>query len=100
MADLTNVDSGKLRQTAQRIGSLAGDLSGNVAKINDILNNLSKGWQSEAATRFFQNWQTDQEALKEMVEQYREVQEIMTELAQDFDSSESEVSGMIGKLRI
>ncbi len=100
MADMTNVDAGKLRQTAQRIGTLAGDLSGNVSKINDILNNLAKGWQSEAATQFFQNWHTDQEALKEMVDQYYEVQDIMTELAQDFDSSESEVSGLVGKLRI
>ncbi len=100
MADMTNVDADKLRQTAQRIGNLAGDLSGNVAKINDALNNLSKSWQSEVATQFMQNWQADQEALKEMVDQYTEIQELMLELAQDFDSSENEVSSLVGKLKI
>ena len=100
MADMTNVDAGKLRQTASRIGSLAGELSGNVNKINDVLNNLSKSWQSDAASQFMQNWYTDEEALKEMVDQYREVQDIMNELAQDFDSSENEVDGLVGKLKI
>ena len=100
MADMTNVDADKLRQTAQKIGSLAGELSGNVAKINDAMNALAKGWQSEAATQFMQNWQADQEALKEMVDQYNEVQEIMNELAQDFDNSENEVGGLVGKLKI
>ena len=100
MADMTNVDADKLRQTAQKIGSLAGELSGNVAKINDAMNVLAKGWQSEAATQFMQNWHADQEALKEMVDQYNEVQEIMNELAQDFDNSENEVGGLVGKLKI
>ena len=100
MADMTNVDAAKLRQTAQRIGSLAGELIGNVAKINDALNGLAKGWQSDVATQFMQNWHADQDALKEMVDQYKEVQDIMTELAHDYESSEDEVSGMIGKLKI
>jgi WXG100 family type VII secretion target len=100
MADMTNVDAGKLRQTASRIGSLASELSGNVNKINETLNSLSKSWQSEAATKFLQNWHTDEEALKEMVDQYREVSELMNELAQDFDSSENEVDGLVGKLKI
>ncbi len=100
MADMTNVDADKLRQCAQRIGNLAGDLSGNVAKINDALNNLSKGWQSEAATQFMQSWHADQEALKEMVDQYNEVSQLMNELAADFDNSENEVGNIIAKLKV
>ena len=100
MADMTNVDAVKLRQTAQKVGNLAGDLNNNVSKINDALNNLQKGWSSDVATRFMQNWQADQEALHEMVDQYREVQDILAELAQDFEASESEVGGMVGKLKI
>ena len=100
MADMTNVDAGKLRQSASRIGSLAGELSGNVNKINETINNLSKSWVSEAATRFLQNWRTDEEALKEMVDQYNEVSELMNELAADFDASENEVDGIVGKLKI
>lgn len=100
MADMTNVDAAKLRQSASRIGNLAGELSGNVNKINETLNNLSKSWVSEAATRFLQNWRTDEEALKEMVDQYNEVADLMNELASDFDASENEVEGMVGKLKI
>ena len=100
MADMTNVDAGKLRQTASKIGSLAGELSGNVSKINEALNGLSKSWQSEAATQFMQNWRMDEEALKEMVDQYNEVSEIMNELAQDFDASENEVDGLVSKVKI
>ena len=100
MADMTNVDAAKLRQSASRIGNLAGELSGNVNKINETLNNLSKSWVSEAATRFMQNWRTDEEALKEMVDQYREVADLMNELAADFNASENEVEGMVGKLKI
>ena len=100
MADMTNVDAAKLRQSASRIGNLAGELSGNVNKINETLNNLSKSWVSEAATRFMQNWRTDEEALKDMVDQYREVADLMNELAADFNASENEVDGMVGKLKI
>ena len=100
MADMTNVDAAKLRQTASKIGNLASDLNVNVSKINDALNNLSKGWQSDVATRFMQNWQADQEALHEMVDQYMEMTDLLTELAVDFENSENEVKGMIGKLKI
>lgn len=100
MADMTNVDAAKLRQSASRIGNLASELSGNVNKINETLNNLSKSWVSEAATKFLQNWRTDEEALKEMVDQYNEVADLMNELASDFDASENEVEGMVGKLKI
>lgn len=100
MADMTNVDAAKLRQSASRIGNLASELSGNVNKINETLNNLSKSWVSEAATKFLQNWRTDEEALKEMVDQYREVADLMNELAADFNASENEVDGMVGKLKI
>ena len=100
MADMTNVDAAKLSQSASRIGNLAGELSGNVNKINETLNNLSKSWVSEAATKFLQNWRTDEEALKEMVDQYNEVADLMNELASDFDASENEVEGMVGKLKI
>ena len=100
MADMTNVDAARLRQTASKIGNLASDLNVNVSKINDALNNLSKGWQSDVATRFMQNWQADQEALHEMVDQYMEMTDLLTELAVDFENSENEVKGMIGKLKI
>jgi WXG100 family type VII secretion target len=100
MGDMTNVDADKLRQTAQKIGNLAGDLNSNVSKINDALNNLSKGWTSEVATQFMQNWHADQDALKEMVDQYLEVQDLMSELAQDFEASENEVGGIVGKLKL
>ena len=100
MADMTNVDPAKIRQSANKIGSLAGDLNGNVNKINEAMNSLSKGWQSDVATKFMQNWQADQEALKEMVDQYKEVEELMMELAQDYENSESEVGGMVAKLKI
>ncbi len=100
MADMTNVDAAKLRQSASRIGNLASELSGNVNKINETLNNLSKSWVSEAATKFLQNWRTDEEALKEMLDQYNEVADLMNELASDFDASENEVEGMVGKLKV
>ena len=100
MADMTNVDADKIRQAAGRIGNLASDLNSNVSKINDCLNNLSKGRQSEAATKFMQTWQADQEALHEMVDQYMEMTDLLTELAQDFENSENEVKSMIAKLKI
>ena len=100
MADMTNVDAARLRQTASKIGNLASDLNVSVSKINDALNNLSKGWQSDVATRFMQNWQADQEALHEMVDQYMEMTDLLTELAADFENSENEVRSMIGKLKM
>jgi len=100
MADMTNVDAGKLRQSASRIGNLAGDLSGNVSKINEAIGNLSKSWVSDAATQFLQNWHTDEEALLEMVDQYREVSDIMNELAQDFEASENESESLVSKIKI
>lgn len=98
MADMTNVDAAKLRQTGQKINSLAGDLSGIVSKINDTINNLNKSWQSDVATQFMKNWQADQEALQEMVEQYKEVADLMVEMAQDFENTEEDTASIIAKL--
>ena len=100
MADMTNVDASKLRQSASKIGNLSGELSGIVNKIKDCLTGLSKSWQSEAATEFMKNWQSDEEALREMADQYHEIMDLMNELAQDFEASEGEVQGLVGKLRI
>ena len=99
MADMTNVDAAKIRQSASKVSNLAGDLSNNVTKISETLNNLTKSWKSDAATKFMQNWRADEEALKEMVEQYMEVSNLLGELAQDFEASENEVDGLVGKLK-
>lgn len=98
MADMTNVDAAKLRQTGQKINDLAGDLNGIVGKINDVINNLNKSWQSDVATQFMKNWQVDRDALQEMVDQYREVADLMVEMAQDFESTEEDTSSIVAKL--
>ena len=87
-------------KSASRVSSLASELSGNVSKINYTIGNLSKSWVSDAATQFLQNWQTDEEALLEMVDQYREIADIMTELAQDFEASENESESLVGKIKM
>ncbi len=98
MADTTNVNADKLKQSGQKIGLYCRDISTAVTKINEALNNLAKGWKSDAATTFMQNWHTDQDALQEMIDQYGEIADMMIELATEFENSENETGSMVAKL--
>ena len=99
MADLTNVDGAKIRATAQKLADIDLDILACVRKINDALAALDKGWQSEVKTGFMQNWQHDAEALCEMMEQYTEVQQLLSDAAAEFDRAEEEMRSQVSSLR-
>ena len=100
MADTTNVNAEKLKQSGQKIGLYCRDINTAVTKINETMNNLAKGWKSDAATRFMQNWQADRDALQEMMDQYGEIADMMLELATEFENSENETGSLVAKLKV
>lgn len=99
MATLTNVDAEQLRSASQKLATIDTDIIANVRKLSEAIAALDKGWSSTVKAAFMQNWQTDSEALCEMMEQYSEVQELLLSAAQEFERTESDMVGRIGKLK-
>jgi uncharacterized protein YukE len=90
MSDLTNIDSEKILSAVSQLDGIVDRMNGCVGKFADAIANLDKGWVSEVKGPFMQNYQTDQEAMQEMLSQLREVGTALREAAADFDKTENE----------
>lgn len=99
MANLSNVDAAKIRAAAQKLSGIEADIQGNVGKISDAMDRLDKGWTSEVKTQFLSVWQEDAEALVEMMGQYMEINELLTQAAQEFEQTENDMVSEVGKLK-
>lgn len=98
MAGMSNVDSDKILSTVGQLEGITDRLNGCVTKFSDAIAALDKGWVSEVKGPFMDNYQTDLEAMQEMVSQLQEVNAIMREAAADFDKTESEIAGNVRAL--
>ena len=99
MANLTNVDAGKLQSAAQKLEDIDREIVSCVRKLHEAISTLDRGWKSEVKTQFMKNWEHDADALCEMMEQYEEVQRLILEAARDFDNTEQEMLSQVRQLR-
>ncbi len=99
MSELSNVDAAKIRAAAQKLADIDTQVIANVRKLLDAMSTLDKGWQSEVKAQFMQVWQEDSEALAEMIDQLGEMQELLTATAEEFEATEDEMIGEVGKLK-
>jgi uncharacterized protein YukE len=99
MSDLTNIDSEKILSTVSQLDGIVDRMNGCVVKFSDAIGNLDKGWISEVKGPFMQNYQTDLEAMQEMLAQLREVGTALREAAADFDKTENEMLSGANVLR-
>jgi uncharacterized protein YukE len=90
MPDLSNIDSEKILSAVSQLDGIVDRMSGCAGKFADAIENLDKGWVSEVKGPFMQNYQTDWEAMQEMLAQLREVGATLREAAADFDKTENE----------
>jgi uncharacterized protein YukE len=90
MSDLTNIDSAKILSAVGQLDGVVDRMNGCVNKFADAIENLDKGWVSEVKGPFMQSYQTDREAMQEMLAQLREVGVALREAAADFDKTENE----------
>ena len=98
MPDISNIDSEKILSAVGQLDSIVDRMNGNVSKFADAIETLDKGWVSEIKGEFMANYQTDWEALQEMLMQLREVSTILREAASDFDKKENEIISSVGAL--
>lgn len=99
MARLTTIDIEKLRTGVQKLTELDMGIFDCVKKISEAMSSLDKGWQSEVKASFLESWQTDAEAMCEMLEQYEEIHELLLQAALDFQNTEQETLAQIRSLR-
>ena len=99
MARLTNIDIEKLRTGVQKLTELDMGIFDCVKKISEAMSALDKGWQSEVKASFLESWQTDAEAMCEMIEQYEEIHELLLQAALDFQNTEQETLAQVRSLR-
>jgi len=99
MPDISNIDSEKINSAANQLDSVVDRIQANVSKFADAVNNLDKGWISEVKTGFMANYQSDFEAMQEMLFQLREINDGLRDAAGDFDKTEGEIFSSVTSLR-
>jgi uncharacterized protein YukE len=98
MTDVTNIDSEKILSAVSQLDGIVDRMNGCEGKFADAIENLDKGWVSEVKGPFMANYQTDWEAMQEMLSQLRELGVTLREAAADFDKTESEMLGGVNAL--
>lgn len=98
MPDMSNIDSEKILSMTDQLDGIVDRMQGSVGKFTDAIEALDKGWVSEVKAGFMATWQTDWEAMQEMLAQLREVHEALRAAAADFDSTENDIASGMGAL--
>ncbi len=98
-ADTSNIDSQKITAAVSRMQTEVSNIATGVQKFSDAIMALDKQWTSEAKTPFMESYQRDHEAMEEMVGQLEENCSLLQEMAQNFDSSESNILSRVRSLR-
>jgi WXG100 family type VII secretion target len=99
MANMSNVDSEQIMAAASQLDATVNSIANCVAKIKDAMQTLNNGWQSDVKEEFMSRYRTDEDAMSEMLEQYREVSEGLRNVAREFDKAEAEVKSNMSRLR-
>ena len=99
MADMSNIDSDKILSAVGQLEGIVDRMNGCVGKFADAIETLDKGWASEVKAGFMATYQTDWEAMQEMLGQLREINAMLREAAQDFDKTENETLSGANALR-
>ncbi len=99
MADTTNVNSAKINASIGRMQTEATKIAAEAQKFSDAVMALDRQWTSEAKAAFMQAYQTDREAMNEMIEQLNENCELLRSMAETFDATESNILSKVTSLR-
>jgi uncharacterized protein YukE len=99
MPDMSNIDSEKILSAVGQLEGIVDRMNGCVGKFADAVETLDKGWTSEVKAGFMSAYQTDWEAMQEMLGQLREVNTMLREAATDFDKTENETLSGANALR-
>lgn len=98
MADLSNVDSERVLSAASQMDAGVSAMQQCITKLNQAIEALNSGWISSAKSEFMSRYQTDHDALTEMVAQYYEISAQLRDAAQDFDKTESDLISRMSAL--
>ncbi len=99
MADTSNVNSEKITAAVGRMQTEAANIQNAVQKFSDAVSGLDRQWTSDAKAAFMQAYQTDREAMDEMVEQLNENCDLLRSMADKFNSTEGDILGKVSSLR-
>lgn len=99
MPDISNIDSEKILSSASQLDGIVGRISTCVAKFDDAIATLDKGWVSEVKGGFMANYGADQGAAEEMLAQLQEINDGLRGAATDFDKSESDILTAVRALK-
>lgn len=99
MSDLSNVDSDQILSTVNQLDGIVDSIAGSVNKFADAIGALDKGWTSTVKADFMRQYQSDYEAMQEMLSQYREISTQLKEMASDFDKTENEIISSLSALK-
>ena len=99
MPDISNIDSEKIISSVNQLDSVVDRIEGCVSKFADAIQNLDNGWVSEVKAGFMANYQSDFEAMQEMLFQLREINDGLRDASGDFDKTEGEIITSVSSLR-
>jgi len=99
MPDISNIDSEKILSAVGQLDGIADRINGCVNKFNDAIAALDKGWVSDVKAGFMATYQTDRDAMQEMLVQLREINAGLRDAAGDFDKTETDIVSGVNTLK-
>lgn len=99
MADITNVDPQEIRMAVSKMDGVVNGIAVNVGKIEEVMAALDKGWKSVVKDEFFSRYRTDAEAMREMIDQYEEISQVLTECAMEYEKADNDIKSQTGKFK-
>ncbi len=99
MGELSNVNSANITASAGKMEAEISNVQSGITMFRDAISKLNNTWTGESKNVFMQSFETDSEAMNEMVAQMSEVCESLKHMAQTYDESESNISSRLQSLR-
>lgn len=99
MADISNVDSDRIKAAVSQLSGVNDALSAQVAKVKEAIRQLDSGWTSSVKAGFMEKYKLDEVAADEMLTQLREFTDALSDAANDFDKTESDMASAVSALR-
>ncbi len=99
MAETSNINSQKITAAVARMQTESASIAAGVQKFSDAIMSLDKQWTSDAKAAFMQAYQKDYEAMSEMIEQLNENCDLLRNMADTFDATESNILSKVSSLR-
>lgn len=96
---MTDVDPAVILQAATELDGFVQGMKGCVTTIGTIFSGLDKSWTGEAKIALFKQFESDQKAFNNFINEYQKLNDVMKSIGKNYQQSHDEVLSEMFKLK-